>query len=143
VSAPLRGEEHVEPRARAVYTFVLDEDDRVTYVSAQPEIGIPFLGQIVWERLPESERLLRDRFDEARRTGEEVEFTVFYGGGAKRIQAKPAHGALSVRVEPLTALDVSSLATLAESLRKIEVELAARASEPRDPPAPSSLRALP
>jgi hypothetical protein len=142
VSPPLRGEDPLQPR-RVSYTFGLDADDRVTYVSAEPEVGIPFLGRVVWERLPESERLLRHRFDEARRTGEEVEFTVFYGGGAKRVRATPSGDSLTVRVESLTVLDVSSLATLAQSLTQIEAELDARASEPHDPPAPASPRALP
>ena len=143
MSTPLHEGAALDARFRPVLTFVLDADDRVTYVSAQPEVGVPFLGQIVWERLPESEPLLRDRFDEARKTGKEIEFRVYYGGGAKRIRATPADDALSVSVEPLTSLDVSTLATLAESLKKIEAELVARASERPDRRAPSSPQALP
>jgi hypothetical protein len=143
MSTPLHEGAALDARFRPVLTFVLDADDRVTYVSAQPEVGVPFLGQIVWERLPESEPLLRDRFDEARKTGEEIEFRVYYGGGAKRIRATPSDDALSVSVEPLTSLDVSTLATLAESLKKIEAELTARASAPPDRRAPSSPQALP
>jgi hypothetical protein len=143
MSTPFHEGAALDARFRPVFTFVLDADDRVTYVSAQPEVGVPFLGQIVWERLPESDPLLRDRFDEARKTGEEIEFRVYYGGGAKRIRATPSDDALSVSVEPLTSLDVSTLATLAESLKKIEAELTARASARHDRRAPSSPQALP
>jgi hypothetical protein len=130
--------------AREGYYFVLDEHDRITYVSTDLEEGIsPFVGRTAWERLPGAEPFLRPRFDEARRSGGEVAFPIFYAGRAKHIRAIPAADGLAVHVEQLTAVDVRTLATLAESLRRIEDELAGRASVRLDPPAHGSLQALP
>lgn len=126
------------------YYFVLDDDDRVIAVGPKWEhADNPFLGHVVWSRLPGAEPLLRPRFDEARRTGQEVEFTTFYAGRAKHMKLIPAADGLAVHVEQLTALDVRSLVTLAESLERIEAELDARGHERLDPPARGSLQALP
>jgi len=119
---------------------VLDDDDRVIYTSpGRHQTTNAYIGQALWARLPEAEEMLRPRFEEARRTGEPVEFTIFYAGSTTSIRAVPAADGLAVHAERLTVLNVRTLATLAESLKKIEAELAARAPEQRDPPARESL----
>ncbi len=126
------------------YHFVLDDDDRITYV--WPELGnamAPFVGRVIWELLPGAEGLLLHPFDEARRTRREVKFTTFYAGRFNSIRVMPAADGLAVHVEQLGALNLRTLSTLAESLRRIEAELVARESEPRGPQAPSSRQALP
>jgi hypothetical protein len=124
--------------------FVLDDDDRITYVRPGSPGGLsPFIGRLLWERLPGAEPLLRDKLDEARRTGRVIEFAVFYAGRTQAVRAVPAADGLALHVEQLTELDVRTLATLAESLLKIEAELAAREPGQLDPPAPSSPLALP
>jgi hypothetical protein len=123
---------------------VLDADDRVTYVGPRRHhTSSYFVGQTLWSGLPEAEPLLGPRFAEARSTGEPVEFTVFYAGATTQIRAIPAADGLAVHVERLAELDVRTLATLAESLQRVEDALAARAHVRRDRPAPESLRALP
>lgn len=134
----------VAPRWPASYSYVLDPDDRILDVRPRIFEGLgPFVGHVLWERLPGAEPLLRPRFDEARRAGQEIAFTVYYAGSTESIRAVPHRGMLAVHVERLTELDVRTLGTLAESLRRIEAELAARESEQHGRPAPASLRALP
>jgi hypothetical protein len=126
------------------YSYVLDDEDRIVDVRPRASHSLgPFVGQVLWGRLPGAEPLLRPRFDEARSTGEELAFTVYYAGSTDSIRVVPHGRRLDVHVERLTELDVTSLGTLAESLRRIEAELAARESAPHDRPAPASLRALP
>jgi hypothetical protein len=111
------------------YHFVLDDDDRITYV--WPELGnamAPFVGRLIWELLPGAEGLLRHPFDDARRTRREIRFTTFYAGRFNSIRAMPAADGLAVHVEQLGSLNVRTLSTLAESLRRIEAELVARES---------------
>ena len=124
--------------------YILDAEDRITRVAGatRPSLG-PFVGHSIWEASPQAEHLFAPHFEEARATGEEVEFTVFYGGRLARRRVVPAGDTLTVYVTVLRKLDVRTLATLGESLRAIEAELAGPASEPPDPPALASLRALP
>ena len=103
----------------------------------------PFVGCVLWDRLPGAEPLLRPGFDRARESGEVVEFTVFYAGRVRRYRAVPSDDKLAVEVEHSTELDVTTLESLARSLSLIEAELAARAHERRGPRAPASLQALP
>jgi hypothetical protein len=134
------GGAHSQPK----YYFVLDGDDRITFVPPGHADGLrPFLGQRIWALWPGAEPLFRDKFDEARRTGRETAFTTFYAGRTEFIRAVPTEDGLAVHVEAITELDVRSLSTLAESLLKIEAELAARAPEQLDRPVPSSPQALP
>ena len=131
-------------RSADTYYFVLDDEDRVVQVGPSPTMErSPFLGQVLWSRLPGAEPLLRHRFDEARRTGRALEFVTFYAGRIKRIRVVPAADGLAVHVERLTELDVRTLGTLERSLREIEAELADRESERLDSRAPASPRALP
>lgn len=124
--------------------IVLDSNDRVIQVGADLRDQLaPFLGHVLWEHIPDAKPLYGPSFDEARRSGSEVEFPAFYRGRAQRLRAVPGGDTLAVHVERLSELDVTTLGTLAESLRQIEAELAARAPERLDRPAPSSLRALP
>jgi hypothetical protein len=124
--------------------FVLDHEDRTMLVhTGHPGPQDPFVGQVIWERLPGAEPLVRHRLDEARRTGREVEFTIFYAGRTRHIRAVPAEDGLAVYVEQLTELNVRTLAALAESLRQIVAELDAREPVRRDPQAPVSPQALP
>jgi len=125
-------------------SYVLDADDRITQVSGPLEATLGHaLGHSIWETSPEAERLFKPYFEQARRTGEEVEFTEFYRGFLARRRVVPAGRSLTVYVTPMRELDVTTLGTLAASLGQIEAELAARAPARRDRPAPASLRALP
>lgn len=126
------------------YYFVLDDEDRVVHVApTRDHMANPFLGQVLWTRLPEAETLLGPPFDEARSTGRPVEFIVFYAGRTTSIRAIPAADGLAVHVEPLTELNVRTLSTLAESLEQIEAELAVRAPVQRGRPAREFPQALP
>jgi len=124
--------------------YVLDADDRITQVSGalRDTIG-PFLGHSFWEASPQAEPLFGPHFEDARRTGREVEFTEFYAGYVGRRRVVPSGKALTVFVTPIRQVDVTTLATLAESLREVEAEIAARAPERLDRPTPSFLQALP
>lgn len=133
-------------RLRASLTAAIGElDRRVARLESPRGRGelLPFLGHVLREHIPDTEPLLDPGFDEARRTGSEVELPVSYRGRAERLRAVPAGDTLAVHVERLAELDVTTLGTLTESLRRIEAELAGPVSERRGPRALSSLRALP
>ena len=133
----------IEVSADASYV-VLDREDRVVQIG--PDLHdqmAPFLGHVLWEHIPDAEPLYGPGFEEARRARRPVEFAVFYRGRAKQLRAVPAGDTLAVHVERLAELDVRTLGTLAESLRRIEEELDARERERRDPPVPASPQALP
>lgn len=133
-----------QPQRSERYSFVLDAEDRITYANTgEPGPRYPFVGQVIWDRLPGAEPLFRHKLDEVRRSGRVVECTIFYAGRTRHIRAVPAADGIALHVEQLTELNVRTLATLAESLRRIEAELDAREPERHDPPAPASLQALP
>ena len=145
MSTDPRGRE-TPPTTAATETayIVLDREDRVVQVGLDLyEQFAPFLGHVLWEHMPDAEPLYGPGFDEARRIGRTVEFAAFYRGRAKQLRAVPSGETLAVHVVRLAELDVRTLGTLAESLRRIEQELGAREPELRDPPAPGSLQALP
>jgi hypothetical protein len=124
--------------------YVVDADDRITRVAgALRESLAQFVGHSIWEASPQAEPLFSAHFERARETGEEVEFDAFYAGRLARRRIVPTGNSLTVYVTVLRELDVRTLATLAESLRAIEAELAGRASEPPDPRSRASLQALP
>jgi hypothetical protein len=124
--------------------IVLDAENRIVRVGPALHAAMsPFLGHVLWERLPGAEPLYSPHFDEARRTGAPVEFTVFYAAELKTIRATPVGEDLAVHVTRIRQLEVTTLGTLAASLRAMSSELAAPASEPPDRPAAASLRALP
>jgi hypothetical protein len=123
--------------------YVLDAKDTIVHASAGCVWMRRYLGHVVWECMPLAEIIFRPRFEEARRAAREVEFNVFYAGALSRIKAVPAGSDLTVFVTHLENLNVRTLATLTTSLRRIEAELAGRASEQLDSPAHASPQALP
>jgi hypothetical protein len=124
--------------------YIVDGDDRIVTVVGRFEDTLgPFLGHSLWEVSPQAERLFAPHFAEARRTGLAVEFTSFYAGVLASRRVEPTGLTLTVHVTPLRELDVRTLATLNESLQRVEAELAGQASGQLDPPAHASLRALP
>ena len=124
--------------------YVIDGEDRIMRVwgGLQQTLG-RFRGHSLWECTPHAEPLFGPHFDEARKTGCEVEFTAFYAGRLARRRVVPAGQTLTVYVVPLQELDVRTLGTLEQSLREIEAELADRESEQLDSRAPASPQALP
>lgn len=124
--------------------YVVDAEDRVIRVAGSLRRTLhPFVGHSIWEASPHAEALFSGHFEEARASGEEVEFVAFYSGRLALRRVVPSGGTLTVYVTVLRELDVRTLGRLAASLRAIEDELAARASGPPGPRSPSSLRALP
>jgi hypothetical protein len=124
--------------------FVVDGEDRVVGVAEEDRATIGrYLGHPLWTYLAGADELLTPYFDEARASGDVVESTVFYAGGTYDVRVEPSGSDLAVRLTRRTELDVRTLATLAESLRTIEAELAARAPARRDRRAPSSRQAPP
>jgi len=129
--------------APAAY-LVLDDDDRITHVSARlhDDFG-RWIGHVLWEHLPGARDVYGPTFDEARTSGNPVESVVFYSGRMKRLTVIPGPDGLAVHVEQLAQVDITTLATLTASLAQIEAVLAGRASAQPDSPAHASLRALP
>lgn len=124
--------------------FVLDAEDRIVQVSEKYHESMGrFLGHPVWEYLPRAEFLFRPHLEEARRTGRPVESTIFYAGRTVDLHIVPCGQSLAVHPTSRTELNVRTLATLAESLRRIEAELDAREPERLDPQARVSPQALP
>jgi hypothetical protein len=129
--------------ASAAYV-VLDDDDRIASVSASLHQSLGrWVGHVIWEHLPSARTVYGPTFDEARSSGQPVESVVFYSGTVKRLTAIPGPDGLAVHVERLVELDLTSLATLTQSLAQVESALAHRASARSDSPAPASLQALP
>jgi len=102
-----------------------------------------YLGHPLWLYLPGSEPLLSPIFEDAREADEVVESTVFYAGGTFDVRVTPTGAILAVQLRRRTELNVRTLATLAQSLRTIEAELAAREHERPDRQARASPQALP
>ncbi|HXG76820.1 MAG TPA: hypothetical protein VNJ53_09635 [Gaiellaceae bacterium] len=129
---------------RAESSYVLDEQNRITQVSGplKAKLG-PFVGHTFWEAAPQAQELFGPHFEEARTSGREVEFTAYYAGWLATRRVVPAGRSLTVFVKPIRELDCRTLATLTESLRAIEAELAARAPEQSDVRAHASRRARP
>ena len=124
--------------------FVVDGEDRIVQFAEQDRETIGrYLGHSLWTYVPGADEVLTPYFDEARASGDVAESTVFYAGGTYDVRVEPSGSALAVRLTRRTELDVRTLATLAESLRSIEAELAARAPARRDRRAPSSRPAPP
>lgn len=124
--------------------YVIDGSDRLIQVSdgLHESMG-SCIGNSLWECLPRAEDVFGEVFSDARESGREVELKTFYAGAAIRLRVVPAGESLTVYPLRLAEVNLRTLGTLAESLRRIEEELGAREPEPRDPPAPASLQALP
>jgi hypothetical protein len=124
--------------------FVVDGDDRIVRVAEEHRVTMArYLGHSLWIYLPGAEPVLRPCFEEARTRDHVVESTVFYAGGTFDVRVAPTGSSLAVELKRRTELNVRTLATLAQSLRTIEAELAAREHERRDPQARASPQALP
>ncbi len=97
---------------------VLDEVDRIVGVGphAESQFG-PLLGSILWECFPGSKPLFKPYYDNARRSGEPVEFEQFYDGNVARVRAVPrAGGHLELYWELLARLDTLTLQSFVETL---------------------------
>jgi hypothetical protein len=97
---------------------VLDAGDNIVGVGpdAESQFG-PLVGASLWECFPGSEPLFRPYYDEARRTGEPVEFVQFYDGNVARVRAVPAGtDLLELYWERITRLDTLTLEGLLETL---------------------------
>jgi hypothetical protein len=124
--------------------LVLDDWDRIVSVSPRLHQELAhWLGHVLWDHLPAAKEIYGPCFDDARASGRPVESVVFYSGGVRRLTAIPGADGLAVHVEGLAELDVTSLATLTQSLKRVEAALAARVPGQRDPQARGSLRPLP
>ncbi len=132
-------------RSAAPDTYiVLDDDDRLTHVSASLRDAYGhWLGHLLWDHLPTAREVYGPYFDEARASNDPVVAVVFYAGRVKRLTIIPAADGLAVHIDRLDALDVTSLGTLMRSLERIERVLADPACARPDPQAHASLRALP
>jgi hypothetical protein len=124
--------------------YVVDGDDRIIQVSdgLHESMGA-FVGNSLWECFPRAADCFGEYFANARESRREVEFETFYAGAAIRLRVVPAGKSLTVYPKRLAEVNLRTLGTLGESLRRMEQELSAREPEPRDPPAPGSLQALP
>jgi hypothetical protein len=99
---------------------VLDEGDRIVEVGpgAQSQFG-PQVGSVVWDCYPGSEPLFKPYYDNARRTGDEIEFVQFYDGNVARVRAVPrADSHLELYWEHLAQLDTLTIGTLVDSLEQ-------------------------
>jgi hypothetical protein len=96
----------------------LDAGDRIVGVgpAAESQFG-PLVGSVMWECFPGSEPLFKPYYDQARRSGEAVEFVQFYDGYVARIRATPREdGELELRWDQLARIDTTTLRALADSL---------------------------
>jgi len=124
--------------------FVLDDDDRVLYVSLEfHDTRGRGVGHVLWDHLPRAREVYEPHFSEARATGKPVEALIFYAGRLKRLLVIAGGDGLAVHVENLAELDVTNLGTLRLSLERIERALAGRGSAQLDSRARASLQALP
>ena len=82
--------------------IVLDDEDRITHVSARlhDDFG-RWIGHVLWEHLPGARDVYGPTFDEARTSGRPVESVVFYSGRVKRLTVIPGADGLAVHVERL------------------------------------------
>jgi hypothetical protein len=131
-------------RAASPTYIVLDDDDRIVYVSPTLRRGLgTWVGHVVWEHLSGARDVYGPCFEEARESRHAAEAVGFYAGRLTRLTAIPAADGLAVHLEHLVELDVTSLRTLTRSLELIEAELDGRGFAPPGPRAPGSLQALP
>jgi hypothetical protein len=105
---------------------VLDTMDHIVEVGpgAESQFG-PLQGSLLWDSFPGSEPLFKPYYDEARRTGEPVEFVQFYDGNVASIRAVPrGDDRLELYWERISRLDTLTLdglaGTLDESLQLLD-----------------------
>jgi hypothetical protein len=97
---------------------VLDSRDTIVAVgpSAESQFG-PLLGSPLWDSFPGSLPLFKPYYDEARRTGEPVEFVQFYDGNVARVRAVPdPDDRLELYWELIARLDTLTIDGLLETL---------------------------
>lgn len=97
---------------------MLDPADRIVEVGphAESQFG-PLVGSLIWDAFPGARPLFKPYYDEARRTGETVDFVQFYDGNVVRVIArKDDHERLEVSWQQLARLDTTTLADLRASL---------------------------
>ena len=109
--------------------LVLDEDYRIVEVGPAAQGIACFLGRDLWECFPASEPLFRPYYEQARRSGEPVEFVQFYDGSAARIRATPIESRLALSWEYLAKLETRTLDELRTSLTAALAALDAATSE--------------
>jgi PAS fold len=123
---------------------VLDEDYRIVEVGplAQATFG-PLLGRNVHECFPDAASLYRPYYENARATGEVVEFAQYYDGYVMLIKAEPLeNGRLAVTWEILGMLDTMNLDALRLSLGRILAKLEEREKRVRVQRGRESLRLI-
>jgi hypothetical protein len=97
--------------------LVLDDAYRIVEVSpAARGIFGHLHGRDVFESFPDSRPLFLPYYEQARRSGEVVEFTQYYGGYVMKLKAVPAASTLTVSWEKLHVLDFHTLEGLRDSL---------------------------
>lgn len=97
---------------------ILDSADRIVGVGphAESQFG-PLVGSLLWDCFPGAEPLFKPYYDQARSTGETVEFVQFYDGYVARIRATPRDGEeLALSWEQLARIDTTTLGSLTDSL---------------------------
>jgi len=97
---------------------VLDAGDRIVGVGphAESQFG-PLVGSVMWDCFPGAEPLFKPYYDQARRSGECIEFVQYYDGYVARVRAAPRTGdELEVSWEQLTRIDTTTLGALSDSL---------------------------
>ena len=97
---------------------MLDPADRIVEVGphAESQFG-PLAGSLIWDAFPGAKPLFKPYYDEARLTGETVDFVQFYDGNVVRVIARmDDHERLEVSWEQLTRLDTTTLADLRASI---------------------------
>lgn len=97
--------------------LVLDESYRIVEVgpAVAAEFG-PLRGQHLWDAFPGAQPLFLPYYDQARRTGEPVEFVQFYDGQVGHIRAVPDGPWLLLFWEHVSRLDTLTLERLRASL---------------------------
>lgn len=96
---------------------VLDEDYYIVELDSAASAGFGHLaGRLLWECFPGSKPLFKPYYDQARESGESVEFVQFYEGTVARIRAVPTDDRLELYWERLLHLDTLTLDGLRSSI---------------------------
>jgi hypothetical protein len=102
---------------QGVPQMVLDEGDLIVQFGpdAQVPLGV-FEGRNLWDAFPDSRPLFHPYYEQARRTGQPVEFVQFYAGYVTRLRAVPAGAELHVYWQKIDRIDTLTLENLRDSL---------------------------
>ena len=122
---------------------ILDEAYRIVEVSpAAGAVFGPLRGQDVFESFPGSRPLFLPYYEQARLTGEVVEFTQYYGGYVANVKAVPSGSMLTVYWDRWYTIDVLTLEGLRDSLRTVIDALRGREDALRGDGVRGSLRVV-